>query len=88
MKNISFLLKNVLEKKLEKKGSVLFIKKTISNIIFEKTNIKISFEDINIVGDVLKIKTKPIVKHKIILNSVDLLDNIKTQTGLGFNKIV
>lgn len=88
MKNISFLLKNVLEKKLEKKGSVLFIKKTISDIIFEKTNIKISFEDINIIGDVLKIKTKPIIKHKIILNSVDLLDKIKTQTGLGFNKIV
>lgn len=88
MKNISFLLKNVLEKKLEKKGSVLFIKKTISSIVFEKTNIKISFEDIDIVGDVLKIKSKPIIKHKLLLKSAELLDNIKTQTGLGFNKII
>lgn len=88
MKNISFLLKNVLEKKLEKKGSILFIKKTISSIVFEKTNIKISFEDIDIVGDVLKIKSKPIIKHKLLLKSAELLDNIKTQTGLGFNKII
>lgn len=88
MKNISFLLKNVLEKKLEQKSSVLFIKKTISNIIFEKTNIKINFENINIVGDILKLKSKPIIKHKIILNSGEILDNIKTQTGLGFNKII
>jgi hypothetical protein len=84
MKQINNYLNNI----LNKKSKPLLLKNNIIKIIFEKTNIELKKEDISVVGDVLKIKTKPILKHKIGLNKNLILEEFSNKLDLKIKDLV
>lgn len=84
MKQINDYLKNI----INKKSKPLLLKSNIIKIISNITNINLKKEDVNITGDVLKIKIKPIFKHKIDLHKKTILDDLENNLGLKIKDIV
>jgi hypothetical protein len=84
MKQINDYLNNI----LKIKSKPLLMKSKIIEIILKNTNIVLKKEEISIIGDVLKIKTKPILKNKISLNKNLILEDLKSQLNLKIKDIV
>lgn len=84
MKNINDYLLNILNKKSDR----LVFKKNIIKIILNETGFELKMADIEVLGNVLKIKTKPILKHKIILNKNLVLFKIKQDLNLDLVNII
>lgn len=84
MQNISKYLKLGL---IEKNSNFL-IKKSLAKIILEVTKINLDTESIKIIETTLKIKTKPILKHKLVLFKKELLEKINKNLKLNLTDIV
>ncbi len=84
MKQINDYLKNI----INKKSKPLLLKSNIVKIISDITGITLKKEDISVIGDIVKIKTKPILKHKIGLNKNLILEEFENQLSLKIKDIV
>ncbi|MBP6912461.1 MAG: hypothetical protein KBB86_00840 [Candidatus Pacebacteria bacterium] len=84
MKQINDYLNNI----LKIKSKPLLIKIKIIEIVLKNTGVVLKKEEISIVGDVLKIKTKPILKHKIGLSKNIVLEEIDSQLNLKLKDVV
>jgi hypothetical protein len=54
----------------------------------EQLNITLKKEDVSVIGEIVKIKTKPILKHKIGLSKNLILEEFDNQLGLKIKDIV